>query len=151
MAGEMFVKVVGNVTRDPELRVTPNGRDVVSVDVAQNARFLDRATGEWRDGETTYVQCDVWGEMAQNVAQTLKRGMRITAYGRLTVRPWLTRDDEPRATIHVNVDDIGPDLRFATATVYKVNRSAADPRHDQDAPDTDEPALAADAGARAPF
>lgn len=120
MAGEMQVTVIGNLAGDPELRWTASGHAVASFTIAQTPRSYDRHTNQWQDDETLWVRCSVWREAAENVAETLTKGMRVIAHGRLKARSFETKDGQQRTNWELDVDEIGPSLRWATA---QVNRS----------------------------
>lgn len=122
MAGETVITVVGNVTADPELRFTPNGAAVANFTVASTPRTFDRQTSEWRDGETLFLRCSAWREMAENVAETLSRGTRVVAQGRLRSRTFDTKEGERRTVFELDVDEVGPSLRYASANVTKNER-----------------------------
>jgi single-strand DNA-binding protein len=121
--GDIQITVVGNVTNDPELRFTPSGAAVASFTVASSTRILDKQTNEWKDGDTVFLRCNVWRQYAENVAESLTRGMRVIVTGRLKVRQYETRDGGKGTSVECEVDDVGPALRFATAKVNKVSRS----------------------------
>src|SRR6201996_3484366 len=121
MAGETTITVVGNLTADPELRFTQAGAAVASFTVASPPRTFDRASGEWKDGEALFLRCSIWRQAAENVAESLTRGMRVVAPGRLKQRSFETREGEKRTVIELDVDEVGPSLRYASA---KVNRTA---------------------------
>ena len=123
MAGETTITVVGNLTDDPELRFTPSGAAVAKFRVASTPRFMDKASGEWKDGEPLFLACTVWRQAAENVAETLQRGARVIVSGRLRQRSYETREGEKRTVIELEVDEIGPSLRYATAKVQKMSRS----------------------------
>jgi single-strand DNA-binding protein len=123
MAGETVITVVGNLTADPELRFTPSGAAVANFTVASTPRTFDRQTGEWKDGEALFLRCNIWRQAAENVAESLTRGMRVVVQGRLRQRSFETKEGEKRTVVEMEVDDIGPSLRYATAKVNKVNRS----------------------------
>jgi single-strand DNA-binding protein len=125
MAGETIITVVGNLTDDPELRFTPSGAAVAKFRVASTPRTLDRASGEWRDGEPLFLACTVWRQAAENVAESLQRGSRVIISGRLRQRSYETREGEKRTVIELEVDEIGPSLRYATAKVQKMSRSSS--------------------------
>ncbi|CMQ83873.1 single-stranded DNA-binding protein [Mycobacterium tuberculosis] len=130
MAGDTTITIVGNLTADPELRFTPSGAAVANFTVASTPRIYDRQTGEWKDGEALFLRCNIWREAAENVAESLTRGARVIVSGRLKQRSFETREGEKRTVIEVEVDEIGPSLRYATAKVNKASRSgglAADP------------------------
>src|ERR671917_813685 len=120
--GDTPITVVGNLTSDPELRFTPNGSAVANFTVASTPRVLDKATNEWKDGEALFMRCSVWRQAAENVAETLTRGMRVLVSGRLRQRSYETREGEKRTVVELEVDEVGPSLRYATAKVNKVNR-----------------------------
>jgi single-strand DNA-binding protein len=120
VAGETVITVVGNLTADPELRFTPSGAAVASFTVASTPRTFDRQTNEWKDGEALFLRCSIWRQAAENVAESLTRGMRVIVQGRLQQRSFETREGEKRTVIEMQVDEVGPSLRYATA---KVNRS----------------------------
>ncbi len=124
MAGETTITVVGNLTADPELRFTPSGAAVASFTVASTPRTLDRTTNEWKDGEALFLRCSVWRQAAENVAESLTRGARVIVTGRLKQRSFETREGEKRTVIELDVDEVGPSLRYATAKVNKAGRSA---------------------------
>ena len=123
MAGETTITVIGNLTNDPELRFTPSGAAVAKFSVASTPRTLDRNTGEWKDGEPLFLNCSVWRQVAENVAESLQRGARVIVSGRLRQRSYETREGEKRTVIELEVDEIGPSLRYATAKVQKMSRS----------------------------
>ena len=124
MAGETVITVVGNLTADPELRFTPSGAAVANFTVASTPRNFDRQSGEWKDGEALFMRCNVWRQAAENVAETLTRGMRVMVSGRLKQRSYETREGEKRTVIELQVDEIGPSLKYATAKVQKMQRSS---------------------------
>jgi single-strand DNA-binding protein len=124
MAGETTITVIGNLTDDPELRFTPSGAAVAKFRVASTPRTLDRASGEWKDGEPLFLSCNVWRQAAENVAESLQRGARVIVTGRLRQRSYETREGEKRTVIELEVDEIGPSLRYATAKVQKMSRSS---------------------------
>lgn len=121
--GDINVTIVGNITNDPELRFTPSGAAVASFTIASNSRYLDKATNEWKDGEPVFMRCSVWRQYAENVAESLTRGTRVIATGRLKQRSYDNRDGQKVTVIEMEVDDVGPALRNATAKVTKVARS----------------------------
>src|SRR5881398_2063605 len=123
MAGETVITVVGNLVDDPELRFTPSGAAVAKFRVASTPRTFDRQTNEWKDGESLFLTCSVWRQAAENVAESLQRGMRVIVQGRLKQRSYETREGEKRTVIELEVDEIGPSLRYATAKVQRMNRS----------------------------
>ncbi|RRD43467.1 single-stranded DNA-binding protein [Buchananella hordeovulneris] len=122
MAGETVITIIGNLTADPELRFTPNGAAVASFTVASTPRTFDRQAGEWRDGETLFMRCSVWREMAENVAETLHKGQRVIVNGRLTQRSFETREGEKRTVVEMQVEEVGPSLRYATAQITRTQR-----------------------------
>src|SRR6266496_5944596 len=124
MAGETVITVVGNLTADPELRFTPSGAAVASFTIASTPRTFDRNTNEWKDGDALFLRCSIWRQAAENVAESLQRGMRVVAQGRLKQRSYETREGEKRTVIELEVDEIGPSLRYATAKVQKMSRSS---------------------------
>jgi single-strand DNA-binding protein len=123
MAGETTITVVGNLTNDPELRFTPSGAAVAKFTVASTPRTLDRATNEWKDGEALFLNCSIWRQAAEHVAESLQRGARVIVTGRLRQRSYETREGEKRTVIELEVDEVGPSLRYATAKVQKMSRS----------------------------
>jgi single-strand DNA-binding protein len=120
--GDIPVTVIGNLTNDPELRFTPSGQAVASFTVASSTRVRDAQTNEWKDGDTTFLRCSVWRQYAENVAESLTRGTRVIVNGRLKQRSYETKEGEKRTVYEVDVDDVGPALRYATAKITKVNR-----------------------------
>src|SRR5690554_707682 len=125
MAGETVITVVGNLTADPELRFTPSGAAVASFTVASTPRTFDRQSNEWKDGETLFMRCSVWREAAENVAESLTKGTRVVVQGRLVQRSYETREGEKRTVFEMQVDEIGPSLRYATAKVNRNQRSGS--------------------------
>ncbi|OBK53617.1 single-stranded DNA-binding protein [Mycobacterium kubicae] len=123
MAGDTTITVVGNLTADPELRFTPSGAAVANFTVASTPRIYDRQSGEWKDGEALFLRCNIWREAAENVAESLTRGSRVIVTGRLKQRSFETREGEKRTVVEVEVEEIGPSLRYATAKVNKASRS----------------------------
>jgi single-strand DNA-binding protein len=124
MAGETSITVIGNLTDDPELRFTPSGAAVASFRIASTPRTLDRQSGEWKDGDPLFLACQLWRQPAENAAETLKRGMRVIAQGRLTQRSYETKEGEKRTVYELQVDEVGPSLRYSTATVTKTPSSS---------------------------
>jgi single-strand DNA-binding protein len=122
MAGETQITIVGNLVDDPELRFTPSGAAVANFRVASTPRVFDRQTGEWRDGESLFLNCSVWRQYAENVAESLQRGMRVIVQGRLKQRSYETKEGERRTVFEVEVEEVGPALRHATAKVTKTQR-----------------------------
>ncbi|MEV4147789.1 single-stranded DNA-binding protein [Amycolatopsis sp. NPDC049691] len=125
MAGETLVTVVGNLTSDPELRFTPSGAAVANFTVASTPRTFDRETGGWRDGEAMFLRCNVWRQSAENVAESLRRGARVIVHGRLRQRSFDTKEGEKRTVTELDVDEVGPALRYATAKVTRLSRAAS--------------------------
>jgi single-strand DNA-binding protein len=125
MAGETIITVVGNLTADPELRFTPSGAAVASFTIASTPRTYDRNTNEWKDGEALFLRCSIWRQAAENVAESLTRGMRVIASGRLKQRSYETREGEKRTVIELDVDEIGPSLKYAAAKVNKTQRGSS--------------------------
>jgi single-strand DNA-binding protein len=124
-AGDTNITLIGNLTDDPELRFTPSGAAVAKFRVASTPRYLDRQTGEWKDGEALFLTCNVWRQAAEHVAESLQRGTRVIVSGRLRQRSYETREGEKRTVFELEVDDIGPSLRYATAKVQKMSRSSS--------------------------
>ncbi len=122
--GDILITIIGNLTGDPELRFTPSGAAVASFTVASSSRVMDKQTNEWKDGDTTFLRCNVWRQYAENVAESLQRGMRVIVNGRLKQRSYETKEGEKRTVYEVEVDDVGPALRYATAKVTKVSRGS---------------------------
>ncbi len=123
MAGETVITVVGNLVDDPELRFTPSGAAVANFRIASTPRTFDRQTNEWKDGEALFLSCSVWRQAAENVAESLQRGMRVVVQGRLKARTFETREGEKRTVFEIEVEEVGPSLKYATAKVTKVSRS----------------------------
>ena len=121
--GDVNITVIGNLTDDPELRFTPSGAAVANFTVASTPRFLDKATNEWKDGDALFLRCSVWRQAAENVAESLQRGARVIVTGRLRQRSFETKEGEKRTVVEVEVDEVGPSLRYATAKVNKTQRS----------------------------
>ena len=119
MAGDTIITIIGNLTADPEVRFTPSGAGVASFTVASTPRVFDRQTGEYKDGETLFMRCSIWREAAENVAESLKKGMRVIVQGRLVQRSFTTREGENRTVVEMQVDEIGPSLRYAKAQVTR--------------------------------
>ncbi|WAB09162.1 ssDNA binding protein [Arthrobacter phage Eesa] len=122
MAGETTITVIGNLTGDPELRFTPSGSAVANFTIASTPRTFDRQSNEWKDGETLFLRAAVWKEAAENVAESLTKGMRVIVSGRLKSRSYETKEGEKRTVIELEVDEIGPSLRYASAKVQRVQR-----------------------------
>ena len=123
MAGETTITVIGNLTSDPELRFTPSGSAVANFTIASTPRTFDRQSNEWKDGETLFLRASVWREAAENVAESLTKGMRVIVNGRLKSRSYETKEGEKRTVIELEVDEIGPSLRYANAKVNRTQRS----------------------------
>lgn len=121
MAGETIVTVVGNVVSEPDLRFTPNGAAVANWRIASTPRTYDKASGEWKDGETLWLTCSVWKQQAENVAESLQKGMRVIVTGRLKSRQW-EKDGQKHTVFEIDVDEVGPSLKSATAKVSKALR-----------------------------
>ena len=125
MAAETIITIVGNLTDAPELRFTPSGAAVASFTVASTPRTFDKQSQEWRDGETLFLRCSAWREMAENIAESLhEKGTRVIVQGRLTQRSYETREGEKRIVVELQVDEVGPSLRYATAKVTRSQRQA---------------------------
>ncbi len=122
MAGETVITIIGNLTNDPELRFTPSGAAVANFTVASTPRTFDRQSNEWKDGETLFMRCSVWREAAENVAESLTRGTRVIVSGRLRSRTYDTKEGEKRTVVELEVDEVGPSLRYATTKVSKTQR-----------------------------
>ena len=122
MAGETVITVIGNLTADPELRFTPSGAAVANFTVASTPRTFDRQSNEWKDGDTLFMRCSIWREAAENVAESLTKGTRVVATGRLVQRSYETREGEKRTVVELQVDEIGPSLRYASAKVTRSQR-----------------------------
>ena len=123
MAGETIITVVGNLVDDPELRFTPSGAAVANFRIASTPRTFDRQTNEWKDGDALFLTCSVWRQAAENVAESLQKGMRVVVQGRLKSRQYETREGEKRTVFEIDVDEVGPSLRYATAKVTRTQRS----------------------------
>lgn len=121
MAGETIITLVGNLTADPELRFTPSGAAVANFTVASTPRNFDRQTNEWRDGEAMFINCAVWRQAAENVAESLQKGMRVIVQGKLKSRSFETREGERRTVFEIDADEIGPALKYATAKVTRTS------------------------------
>ncbi|MGX7694050.1 single-stranded DNA-binding protein [Gordonia polyisoprenivorans] len=125
MAGETVITVVGNLTAEPELRFTPSGAAVASFTVASTPRTFDRQSNEWKDGEALFLRCSIWREAAENVTESLTKGTRVIVQGRLKQRSYETREGEKRTVVELDVDEIGPSLKFATASVNRASRGGS--------------------------
>ena len=123
-AGDTTITMIGNLVDDPELRFTPSGAAVAKFRVASTPRYLDKQTNEWKDGESLFLQCQIWPQAAENVAESLTKGMRVILSGRLKQRSYETKEGEKRTVFEVEVDEVGPSLRNATAKVTKTQRAA---------------------------
>ena len=124
MAGDTVITVVGNLTDDPELRFTSSGAAVANFTVASTPRFFDKNTNDWKDGDALFLRCSIWRQAAENVAETLTKGARVIVQGRLKQRSYETRDGEKRTVYELDVDEVGPSLKYATAKVVKVSRGS---------------------------
>ena len=122
-AGDTTITLIGNLVDDPELRFTPSGAAVAKFRVASTPRYLDKATNEWKDGESLFLQCQIWRQAAENVAESLTKGMRVILSGRLKQRSYETKEGEKRTVFEVEVDEVGPSLRNATAKVTRTQRA----------------------------
>ncbi len=125
MAGETIITVVGNLVDDPELRFTPSGAAVANFRIASTPRTFDRQSNEWKDGDALFLSCSVWRQAAENVAESLVKGMRVVIQGRLKSRQYETREGEKRTVFEIEVDEVGPSLKYATAKVTRTQRSGA--------------------------
>ena len=125
MAGETVITIIGNLTGDPELRFTAAGVAVANFTVASTPRAFDRQANDWKDGETLFMRCSVWRDAAENVAESLQRGTRVLVTGRLRSRSYETKEGEKRTVVELDVDEVGPSLRYATAKVAKTQRASA--------------------------
>jgi single-strand DNA-binding protein len=123
MAGDTLITVVGNLTADPELRFTPSGAAVANFTVASTPRTFDRQANEWKDGDTLFMRCSIWREAAENVAESLTKGTRVIVQGRLVQRSYETREGEKRTVVELQVDEVGPSLRYASAKLTRTQRS----------------------------
>ena len=124
MAGDTIITVVGNLTDDPELRFTSSGAAVANFTVASTPRFFDKNTNDWKDGDALFLRCSIWRQAAENVAETLTKGARVIVQGRLKQRSYETREGEKRTVYELDVDEVGPSLKYATAKVAKVTRGS---------------------------
>ena len=123
MAGDTVITVIGNLTGDPELRFTPSGAAVANFTVANTPRTFDKTTNEWKDGDTLFVRCSIWREAAENVAESLTKGMRVIAQGRLVQRDFDDREGNKRTVVELQVEEIGPSLKYASAKVTRAQKS----------------------------
>jgi single-strand DNA-binding protein len=133
MAGETTLTVIGNLTNDPELRFTPSGSAVANFTIASTPRTFDKNSNEWKDGETLFLRCSVWREAAENVAESLTKGMRVIVSGALKSRSYETKEGEKRTVIEFEVDEIGPSLKYANAKVNRTQRSGGQGEQQQGA------------------
>ena len=124
MAGETVITVVGNLVEDPELRFTPSGAAVAAFRIASTPSRFNKDTSKWEDGDSLFLRCSVWRQAAENVAESLQRGMRVIVQGRLKQREWETKEGEKRTSYEIDVDEVGPSLKFATAKVVKTQRGS---------------------------
>jgi single-strand DNA-binding protein len=124
MAGDTVITVVGNLTADPELRFTPSGAAVANFTVASTPRSFDKTSGEWKDQPALFMRCNIWRQAAENVAETLVRGARVIVTGRLVQRSYDTKEGEKRTVVELQVDEVGPSLKYATAKLNKVSRGS---------------------------
>lgn len=124
MAGETVITVIGNLTADPELRFTPSGSAVANFTIASTPRTFDRQTNEWKDGDTLFLRASIWKEAAENASETLTKGMRIIAQGRLKSRSYETKEGEKRNVTELEVDEIGPSLKYASAKVTRTQKGS---------------------------
>ena len=127
MAGETVITVVGNLVSDPELRFTPSGAPVCNFRIASTPRTFDKQTNTWKDGEGLFLSCSVWRQTAENVAESLQKGMRVIVQGRLVQRSYDTKEGEKRTVVELQVDEVGPSLTFATAKVNRTTRTGGAP------------------------
>ena len=122
MANETVITIIGNLTSDPELRFTQSGAPVANFTVASTPRTFDKTTNEWKDSETLFLRCSIWRDAAENAAETLTRGTRVIVTGRLKQRSYQTKEGEQRTVIELDVDEVGPSLRYASAQVTKTTK-----------------------------
>ena len=148
-AGDTVITIVGNLVDDPELRFTPSGAAVAKFRIASTPRFLDKQTNEWKDGESLFLSCNVWRQAAENVAESLQRGMRVIVQGRLKQRSYETKEGEKRTVYEIEADEVGPSLRNATAKVAKTTRGGGGGGFGAGTPDNDPWASASPAPAPA--
>ncbi len=123
MAGETVITVIGHLTSDPELRFTPSGAAVANFTIASTPRAFDKQSNEWKDGDTLFLNCSIWRQAAENVAESLQKGMRVVVQGRLKQRSYETREGEKRTVFEIDVEEVGPSLKYATAKVTRTQRS----------------------------
>ncbi|WP_314194364.1 single-stranded DNA-binding protein [Actinomyces oris] len=134
MSGDTIITIIGNLTADPEMRFTPSGAAVASFTVASTPRTFDRQAGEWKDGETLFMRCSIWRDAAENVAESLTKGTRVIVQGRLVQRSYTTREGENRTVVEMQVDEIGPSLRYAKAQVTRQPRGGGQGGYNQGGP-----------------
>ena len=127
MANDTPLTIIGNLVADPELRFTPSGAAVANLTIASTPRTFDKNTNEWKDGETLFLRCSIWREAAENVAESLKKGQRVIASGRLVQRNW-EQDGQKRSGVELQLEEIGPSLKYATAQVVKAERQSGQPQ-----------------------
>jgi single-strand DNA-binding protein len=125
MAGETIITLIGTLTADPELRYTASGVPVCGFTVASNSRYLDKTTNEWKDHDAIFMKCSIWRDAAENVTNSLSKGNRVIVAGRLKSRTWETKEGDKRTVIEMDVDEVGPSLKWATAKVMKATREGA--------------------------
>ena len=135
MANDTVITVVGNLTADPDVKFTPSGAAVANFTVASTPRYFDKQSGQWKDQEALFMRCTCWRQLAENVSETLSKGQRVLAQGRLKQRSFQTKDGENRTVVELEVDEIGPSLKNATATVNKVSRNNGAPQPQEQASD----------------
>jgi single-strand DNA-binding protein len=123
VSGETYINVIGNLTADPELRFTPSGAAVANFTIASTPRTFDKQSNEWKDGDALFLRCSIWRQAAENVAETLSKGSRVIAWGRLSQRSYETKEGEKRTVVELSVEEIGPSLKYATAKVTKASRN----------------------------
>ena len=155
MAGDTVITIIGNLTSDPELRYTASGAPVANFTVASTPRSFDRNSGQWKDGETLFMRCSVWRDVAENVADSLTKGTRVIVQGRLQQRSYETRDGQQRTTMELAVDEIGPSLRYARTQITRnpSNYGGGGGYHQggmQDSSGSSGPSYGGDAGYNAP-
>jgi len=154
MAGETNMVIIGTLTADAEIRFTPSGQAVCNFTVASNPRFYDKDSGQWKDGEPLFLRCNAWRGLAENIAESLQKGNRVIVYGKLQQRTFETKDGDKRSVLELTADEVGPSLKWSTATVRKAGRSTAeqqDTTADQWASAPPAPTGAAGFGTEPPF
>lgn len=134
MANESHVTIVGNITDDPELRFTSSGNAIATLTVATTPRIYDSQKNEWRDGDASFMRCNIWREQGENVAESLQRGNRVVVTGRLKQSNWETKEGEKRSRIEIDVDEIGASMKFASVTIHRAER-ASDNDNTEDEPE----------------